>query len=378
MNQPPPISEGISSDNGEISATEEQVGSDKNTRTQLSPAELQYPPRIMCGIQPTTTVHLGHYFGALKHHIQLHHEYPGECFFMVADYHAMTRGGIDAERIRQGTLELATVYLALGLNPSKAVLYRQSDVPKVTELSWILACLTPLDWLTSNPTYSAAQTRVLVPGSIESTDRSNSSGLLWYAVLMAADVLALRATVIPVECDLKADVELVRKIASAFNRNVGRELFPIPHALHFQSSIVRGIDGKKMLTESDNFIPVFARFDQLRDRIKRINTSRTPSKEPANPDACLVFHLYSLVAPPNRVEEMKIRYRSTQTIDYEEAKRELLQECQECFSQFQDHYYKLKQEPDTVWDVLRAGFKAARDEAEGTLDAVRSISGLSY
>jgi len=364
-------------------AQENKAGRDRAdpgvSATESTPAgnaRTLYPPRIMSGFQPTTTVHLGHYFGALKHHIQLHHEYPGECFFMIADYHSMTRG-IDPERTRQGTLESATVYLALGLDPSKAVLFRQSDVPKVTELAWIFGCLTPLNWLTANQVYKAAQEKPPAAGAKEQVNRS---GLLFYPVLMAADILSLRATVVPVGHDQQINVEMVRDIAKAFNAAFDQEVFPIPRALHLQASVVKGIHGEKMLVESDNFIPLFGRFDQIRDRVAKIRTDSTPEHERKDPDKCRVFHLYSLVAPEDKVRDMRSRYllKGTGSIGYQEAKNALIQECQECFSPFEDRYQELKRDPDTVSDILRTGFMTAREEVEQTLDVIRSLIGLGY
>ena len=185
-------------------------------------ADVVYAPRIMAAILPTDQLHWGHYFGGMKHHVHFHHEYPGDCFFAIADYHSLMRG-ISPERIAKGTLELATVYLAFGLDPNKACLYRQSDVPEITELFWLISCTTSLEALDSD-----AQTR------------PKMRAMFTYPILMAADILGLRANIVPVGHNQEADLMRVRDMAVSFNKAIGHDIFPIPEMIQLNADDIPG------------------------------------------------------------------------------------------------------------------------------------------
>jgi tryptophanyl-tRNA synthetase len=323
-----------------------------------------YPPRVMAGIQPIQRVHLGQYFGAIEQQINLHHEYPGQTFYSIADYHSLTRNP-EPQAVRQGTLELATTYLALGLDPSKATLYRQSDVPEVIELAWVLSCITTVSELEQLPTYKD-----------KATDAINSSlGLLSYPVLMAADILALRGTLIPVGKDQLPNVKKAREIARRFNKRYKIDLFPQPYHQHATVDTVLGIDGRKMSGSYHNIIGLFEPFDELKEKVIRIRTDSKGQYERKNPNECTVFHLYSLVAPAEKIEDLRRKYELG-AMGYEEAKRELILHIQEYFAEYQERYRKLKADPDFVEDVLREGFMQASEEAAETLEEVRTLIGL--
>ena len=328
-----------------------------------------FAPRIMSGIQPTEHVHFGHYFGGLQYHVQLHHEYPGDCFFAIADYHSLMRG-ISPERIKKGTLELATIYLAIGLDPNKACLYRQSDVPELTELYWFLSCTTPLSSLISASAYKQG-----TKGFSKPEDNTHCAGFLTYPILMAADILGIRANIVPVGHDQEADLERVRDIASSFNKAIDHEFFPIPEMISVNADDVPGIDGKKMLTKNNNTLPLFAPYDELRDRVRAIQTEPKGVAGKKDPGHCTVFQLYSLIAPPPRVNEMKLHYEHG--ISSQDAKEKLIHEIQEYFQAFEERYHALKDDPDYVMDVLRAGFDLVCDEAKETLEDVRTFMGLN-
>lgn len=323
---------------------------------------LDYPPRVLSGIQPTRGAHLGHYFGALKHHIDLHHEYPGQSFFLIADYHALTRGK-EPKVVSEGSIEIATIYLSLGLDPTKAVLFRQSDVPAVCELSWILSCLTPFGWLTRAPVFKSAPVN----------DRS--AGLLAYPVLQAADIFSVQATIVPVGQDQLPYIETARNLALRFNRKFSSPFFPVPEPKLSPYPIVKGTDGRKMHPSYDNRIFLFDRFDRLRESVASIKTDSKGAHDKKDPETCTVFHLYSLVASNDQVEIMRERYESG-TISYAEAKRELTLAIQEYFSEYQEKYEKLKADHDYVLDILREGFTTAKDETAVVLDNVRHLVGL--
>jgi tryptophanyl-tRNA synthetase len=342
---------------------------DPSPSHQKRSADVLYAPRIMSGIQPVDQLHFGHYFGGMQYHVHLHHEYPGDCFFAIADYHSLMRG-FSPERIKKGTLELATVYLAFGLDPNKACLYRQSDVPEIMELYWFLSCSTSLSLLMSNPAYKQGMQSLSKP-----EDNPNSAGLLTYPVLMAADILGIRANIVPVGHDQEADLDRVRDIASAFNKAVDHEIFPVPEMISVNANDIPGTDGRKMLAKNNNILPLFAPYEDLRNRVRSIQTEPKEVGEKKDSSHCTVFQLYSLVAPPLRVKEMKSLY--DEGISYEDAKDRLIVEIQEFFQKFEERYHLLKDDPDYVTDVLRAGFDLVCDEAQETLDDVRTFIGLT-
>ena len=323
-----------------------------------------YPPRIISGIQPSQTIHLGHYFGALKQHVDLQHEYPGAAFFLIADYHSLTRNS-NRHWLQEATLQLASAYLALGLDINKAYLYRQSDVPATLELYWILSCHSPVRDLLQSPTFKNPESKEL-----------QSAGLLTYPLLMAADILCLRATLTPVGHDQSMNIETVRKVARRFNALLQKDLFPIPETRLSVETEVLGTDGRRMNSRYGNIITPFATFKILQEQIASIKTDATSRNAPRNPDKCIVFHLYSLVSSPNAVENMRQRYRDG-SIDYLQAKRELTMAIQEYFGRAADKYYEIQKQRDFVLDVLREGFQVAAEQAEITVDAVRQLIGLT-
>jgi tryptophanyl-tRNA synthetase len=212
---------------------------------------------------------------------------------------------------------------------------------------------------------------------VQDKEKSTASvGLLYYPVLMAADIFSVRATIIPVGNDQRPNVEMARVIARRFNAVYKTDIFPIPELRVNEFHTVLGIDGRKMSHGYENYILLFERFDELQKKVRKIVTDSKSKYEPKDPDTCIIFSLYSLVAPPERVASMRRRYEEG-AIGYSDAKRDLTLAIQEFFSSFQDRYDKLKREPDFVADVLREGFKQASQEARYTLDHVRRLVGLT-
>src|SRR5262249_5309799 len=242
------------------------------------------PRRILSGVQPTGKLHLGDYFGAIKQHIALQDEYAGNCFYFIADYHSLTTIQ-DPEVLRQNTLDAAADYLALGLDPAKAAFFRQSDVPEVTELTWILSTVTPMGLLQRAVSYKEK-----VEKGLEA-----SVGLFLYPVLMAADILIYRSHVVPVGQDQVQHLEMTRDIAEEFNRTFG-EVFPVPEYKLDRESKVPGTDGQKMSKSYGNTIDIFAEGNALKKVVMGIVTDSTPVEAPKDPTRCNVFALYSLFA----------------------------------------------------------------------------------
>ncbi len=326
-----------------------------------------YPPRIMAGIQPASRFHLGHYCGALKHHIRMHREYPGDCFIMIADYHALTRRPVTPE-LCDYTLEAATVYLAFGLDPEIAVLYRQSDVPQITELAWILSCFASPEEL-SHGLASLGEKPAASP---------NNLGFLYYPVLMAADVLALRATMISVDKNQLRDVDCIQKIADRVNQQVQEDFFPIPEPILANMGVIPGIDGKRMMRDSANIIPLFLRYGQLKELVAQIKVGPEAAGAAKHPGSCTVFALLEQVCPAAYLADIRARYllSGREAISYDEAKEILTKQIQEHFAPYEERYYKLKGDPDFVWDVLKAGVARVADEVEYTVDRVRHHCGV--
>jgi tryptophanyl-tRNA synthetase len=333
--------------------------------------------RILSGVQPSGKLHLGNYFGAIKQHIELQDQ--GDCFYFIANYHAQTTMRDLAEKmsfeqsrklkaadlLKQHTLDVALDYLALGLDPARAVFYRQSDVPEVTELTWILATVTNMGLLERAVSYKEK-----IDKGIEA-----SVGLFTYPVLMAADILIVRSNVVPVGKDQVQHLEMTADIAGKFNRAFDRDVFPIPSYRLDKESKVPGTDGQKMSKSYGNTIDIFAEGKSLEKTVMAIKTDSTPKGQPLNPDNCNVFGLYSLFATPAEKDEMAAAYKSG-AIGYGDAKKALKEKIDAYFAPFRDKRKELAARPDTVEDILRDGAKRARHETQQTMVKVYKATGL--
>ena len=326
------------------------------------------PRRILSGVQPSGKLHLGNYFGAIKQHIELQNE--GECFYFIADYHSMTT--IQDPQVRaDNTRDVALDYLALGLDPKKAVFFRQSDVPEVTELTWIFATVTSMGLLERAVSYKEK-----VEKGIEA-----SVGLFTYPVLMAADILIYRSHLVPVGKDQVQHVEMTRDIAERFNR-VYADVFPIPEYRLDKESKVPGIDGRKMGKSYGNTIDLFAEGNALKRPVMGVVTDSTPLGSPLNPETCTVFALYGLFATPEEKAAMAERYRNPSAnpgeppFGYGTAKKALLEKINAYFGPFREKRKQLAADPGYVEGVLREGARRAREEARKTLELVREAVGF--
>ncbi len=323
-------------------------------------------PVIVSGIQPSGTLHLGNYFGALRQHILLHKEH--EAYYFVANYHALTSVQ-DAERLREYQLNVVLDYLALGFDPSKAHLFLQSDVPQVTELAWIFYNLTPVSLLEKGVSYKDKIAQGIAP----------NAGLLNYPVLQAADILIYGATLVPVGADQKQHIEMTRDIAGKFNRAFFPEdepYFPIPDALILDDvAVVPGLDGRKMSKSYDNAIGIFDEGKNLRKKVMSIVTDSTPLEEPKDPETDNVFALIRLFADAEQRERIADAYRAG-GYGYGHAKKELLALINDYFAEARQRRHELEHRPDYVMDVLREGGRQARIRAEAIMEPVREAMGL--
>jgi tryptophanyl-tRNA synthetase len=318
-------------------------------------------PRFLSGVQSSGKQHIGNYFGAVKQHIALQDE--GQCFYFIADYHALTTIQ-DPQTLRDRTLDAALDYLALGLDPAKAVFFRQSDVPEVTELAWILGTVTNMGLLERAVSYKEK-----IDKGIEA-----SVGLFTYPVLMAADILIYRAHVVPVGKDQVQHIEMAADMAGKFNRAYG-EVFPIPTYRLDRESKVPGTDGQKMSKSYGNTIDIFAEGKALRKSLMGIVTDSSTVADPKDPERCNVFALYRLFASEEEKAAMAARYRAG-GMGYGEAKVELLEKIDRYFGPARERRKQLAKDPGTVEDVLRQGARRARAEAQKTMALVREAIGM--
>jgi tryptophanyl-tRNA synthetase len=317
--------------------------------------------RILSGIQPSGKLHLGNYFGAIKQHIALQNE--ASCYYFIADYHALTTIH-DPEALRRNVRDAALDYLALGLDPEKATFFRQSDVPEVTELAWILATVTNMGLLERAVSYKEKLEK-----GIEA-----SVGLFTYPVLMAADILIYRSHLVPVGKDQVQHIEMTQDMAGRFNRAFDN-IFPIPNYRLDKDAKVPGIDGQKMSKSYGNTIEIFAEGKALKKPVMSIVTDSKPVAEPKDPERCNVFALYSLFATEEEKAVLAMRYRAG-GMGYAEAKGLLLEKITTYFAAARERRKELEKKPEYVEEVLRNGAQRARKEAVESMALVRKAAGL--
>jgi len=318
--------------------------------------------RVLSGIQPSGRLHIGNYFGAMRQHLQLQAEH--ECFYFIADYHALTSNPSPQE-VYQYSLDVTMDYIALGLDTRKTVFWRQSDVPEVTELTWILSCITPIGLLQRCTSYKDKVAQGLSP----------NQGLFAYPVLQAADILIYKSDLVPVGADQKQHIEITRDIAIRFNNAYG-EVFTVPKEYIVESvAVVPGIDGRKMSKSYGNTIEIFEPEKDIQKKIMRIVTDSTPVEKPKDPDKCNVFALLKLFASPDELAEWGKKYRSG-GMGYSEAKKRLAELAIEYFRPFRKKRTELENNPDYVKKVLADGAHRAKAVALKTLAEVRRAVGL--
>jgi len=318
--------------------------------------------RILSGIQPSGKLHIGNYFGMMKPALELQEQ--GEAFLFIADYHALTSVR-DADALRQMTKDVALDFLAAGLDPDKTAFYRQSDVPEVQELAWLLSIVTPMGLLERCHSYKDKTSKGIAA----------THGLFAYPVLMAADILSVQSTVVPVGRDQKQHVEVTRDIATKFNNQYG-EVFTIPKpSIRDSVAVVPGVDGQKMSKSYDNTLEIFGEPGPLKKRVMKILTDCKELEEPKDPDTCNVFALYKLFASEEEQADLAGRYRAG-NFGYGTAKKELLAKMNEHFAPMREKRAELENNMDFVEEVLRKGAEKARAEAQKTLQAARKAVGL--
>jgi len=319
--------------------------------------------RVLSGIQPTGRFHWGNYFGAIRQYIAL--QTNEQAFYFIADLHALTTIREPA-LLRQLRIDAALDLLALGLDPAHATLFLQSDIPEVTELTWLLMTVTPMGLLEKCHAYKDKKARGLPA----------DAGLFTYPVLMAADILAYDSDVVPVGADQVQHIEVTRDVAEKFNHLYGEVLvLPGPRVLD-ETAKVPGTDGEKMSKSYGNTIDVFESEKKLRKKIMSIKTDSTPVEAPKNPETCAVFTLYKLFADSAQQAALAERYRAG-GMGYGEAKQALFEIANAHFADARERREKLAADPKTVEDVLAEGAGKARAKAVAVVERAKKACGIS-
>jgi tryptophanyl-tRNA synthetase len=318
--------------------------------------------RILSGIQPSGETHLGNYFGAMRQHVAL--QDAGSAIYFVADYHSMTSVRDAAER-RRLVREVALDYLACGLDPARAILYRQSDLPETCELAWMLSTVTPMGLLQRAHSYKDKIAQGMKP----------DHGLFAYPVLMAADILQFHSNVVPVGQDQKQHLEMTRDIATDWNQAYGREVFVLPEPQILEDvAVVPGVDGRKMSKSYDNTLRMFWPEARLKKAVMSIVTDSSPVEAPKDTEQSL-FQLWSLFADACAREAMFARAKAG-GLGYGDVKKDLLARLLAYFGPLRERREALAKRPDDVEDVLADGAKRARALAAPILAAARDAAGL--
>lgn len=318
--------------------------------------------RILSGVQPSGKPHVGNYLGAMRQHIEMQKDY--ECFLFIADLHALTTVR-DAESMRRQTYELAVSYLALGLDPSKTVFFKQSALPEHSELCWIFDCITKIPFLERAHAWKDAQAK---------KKKEISVGLFNYPILQAADILLYQPDIVPVGQDQKQHVEMTRDIAINFNQTFG-ETFKLPEPFIKEDvAVVPGTDGQKMSKSYGNTIDLFGTDAELKKQVMSIVTDSTPLEEPKNPDTCHVFNIYKLFADKKETSELTAKYKAG-GFGYGDAKKALLSKLMEYFAEARQKYNEILPKKDYVHGILEDGAKRAKKVAANTLETAKKKIG---
>ncbi len=317
--------------------------------------------RALSGIKPTGPLHLGNYFGAMKQHLELQAAHEG--FYFIANYHSLTTVK-DADYLRQLTRDVAIDYLTMGLDPQRVHLFRQSDVPEVTELTWILATVTGKGLLDRATTYKDFVAKEIVP----------NMGVYCYPLLMAADILIYRSDVVPVGKDQLQHIEFTQDMAGFFNQTF-RPVFKRPEARLNNAPVVPGIDGQKMSKSYGNTIELIGDAKAVKKKIMSIKTDSTPVEDPKNPETCSVFALLKLLAEPEEIAEWEQRYRKGGT-GYGTAKQRLFELYEQHFGCRRATRAQWAARPDDVEDILRSAGRRARAVAQELMAEVRDACGI--
>jgi tryptophanyl-tRNA synthetase len=319
--------------------------------------------RVLSGVQPSGDLHIGNYFGAIRQFLQLQRQH--ECYYFLADLHALTTVQ-DADRMRRLVIELTAGYMALGLDPKRSVIYRQSDIPEVPELTWYLSTVTSMGLLQRCHSYKDKVAQGVIP----------NHGLFAYPVLMAADILIVNSDVVPVGKDQKQHLEVTRDIALSFHATYGEEVFTLPEPLIVQEvAVVPGVDGQKMSKSYGNTIELFGPEKATRKTIMSIVTDSTPVEDPKPTEGNALYHLLKLFAPAEDQAWVERAFAEGGT-GYGESKKKLFEYFIETFGEARGRYQELLDDPAEVERVLAEGATKARETVVPLMEKVRRAVGI--
>ena len=326
--------------------------------------------RALTGIKPTGTPHIGNYLGMIRPALQLAEHY--DALYFIADYHALTSLH-HKDLLQRYVYEVAATWLALGLDPERVIFYRQSDVPEIFELMWILDCFTPKGLLNRAHAYKSAADQNRLENRPE--DEGVNAGLFNYPVLMAADILLFKTHIVPVGFDQKQHLEITRDIAATFNHTYGNAL-RLPEA-RIQTDVrtITGLDGRKMSKSYNNTIPLFAPSKHLRKQVMQIVTDSKRPEDLKNPDECNIFNIYKHFAPEQDVYAVRLRYLQG-GLAYGEMKQELFDVLEDTFGDARERYNRLLEDHAQIAEILAYGAEKARALGQPVLHEVREKIGI--
>ncbi len=329
--------------------------------------------RVLTGITTTGTPHLGNYVGAIRPAIQASHDANVVPFYFLADYHALIKCH-EPERVRQSSLEIAATWLALGLDTDNAIFYRQSDIPEIMELTWVLTCVTAKGLMNRAHAYKAAAAENEAGGE-KDPDKGITMGLFNYPILMAADILMFNANKVPVGKDQIQHLEMARDIGGRFNHIFG-EHFVLPDVVVGENTAtLAGLDGRKMSKSYNNTIPLFLPEKKFRKLINKIKTNSLEPGEPKDPDSCTLFGIYRAFANDTEVEAVRKRY--AEGIAWGEMKRFLFDYLNDHLTEPRRRYEALMESPDFIETKLLEGAGKAREHSRPLLNKIREAVGIS-
>lgn len=318
---------------------------------------------LISGVKPTGRPHIGNYFGAMKQFVDLQDEYDARIF--IADYHAITTVQ-NAEQLSRHTIDMALDYLAIGIDPAKTLLFKQSDIPEVCELGWIFNCITTMPFLMRAHAYKDA----------EAKNKEINVGIFDYPILMAADILVQNADVVPVGQDQKQHVEYARDIAEKFNRTFG-DTFKLPNALIYENvKTVVGTDGQKMSKSYGNTIPLFATDDEIQKAVMGIPTNSQGIAEPKDPDTDNIFAFHKLFADEKEISEIEKRYREG-GLGYKESKDILIANIKRFIAPLREKREAFAKDEEMIRNILKENGKKARELAHQKMEEVRKAVGIA-
>jgi len=329
--------------------------------------------RVLTGITTTGIPHLGNYVGAIRPAIQASQDPNVQSYYFLADLHALIKAQ-DPSRVQESRLAIAATWMALGLDTDNAIFYRQSDVPEVNQLTWLLTCVTAKGLMNRAHAYKAAVADNEEAG-ITDADRGITMGLFSYPVLMAADILLFNANRVPVGRDQIQHIEMARDIAGRFNHIFKENFFTLPEAqVDDRVEVLNGLDGRKMSKSYDNTIPLFVPEKKLLKLVRKIKTNSLEPGEPKDPEGCTLFQIYSAFSDEQATADMRKHYE--EGIGWGEAKNILFETLNEHLREPRERYNELLENTDEIEKVLARGAERARDEAAPFVDRLYRAVGL--